>query len=455
MGPRSRQRGAFLVIAAILMAVLLGVVALGIDVGRLYALRSEMQNAVDAAALAAAAELDATAGSRDRARAAARSLLQHDSRFANVATLLGDAGLPDGAFTFYCLIGARYDPEFSTTYCADDPDGAGRYYASSDTDAHYVRVVLDPGQAASRFRLQLLFLPVLSAIGVNTQSVVSVSAGALGGRNFYTCDVPPMAICDPFEGSGTTFKAAMRPGDGIELRGSGSGQWTTGNFGFVTPPNGATGASALAELIANENGLGCSAPYIHTEPGAMAGPTTNAFNTRFDQYSGSFNNKWAQYPPAPNVVDYPHDATKRAIDDRFGNGDWDFSGYWSAAHPGVTAPSGWSNLNRPSRWQVYNHEIDNGMVPNVAPTYAGRPNASHVSAGSVKNRRLITIAIVSCTAMNLGGRSEGAIRDPDGYAKIFLYRKADGPPNLRAWGEYVEWEDAGGDKFHVDVQLYE
>jgi len=44
MPGRARQRGAFLVLAAFLMAVLLGIVALGIDVGRLYALRSEMQN---------------------------------------------------------------------------------------------------------------------------------------------------------------------------------------------------------------------------------------------------------------------------------------------------------------------------------------------------------------------------------------------------------------------------
>jgi hypothetical protein len=455
MGRRSRQRGAFLVIAAILIAVLLGMVALGIDVGRLYAMRSEMQNAVDAAALAAAAELDASPASRDRARAAARNLLQHDSRFASVAALLGDNGLPDGAFTFYCIIGAKYDPPFSTQYCSDLPDGEGRYFASSDTDAHYVRITLDPTQVAGRFRLQLLFLPVLSAVGINTQSVVSVRAGATGGRNFYTCDVPPMAICDPFEGSGSTFRDSMRVGDAIELRGSGSGQWTQGNFGFVAPPNGATGASALANLIANESGAGCSAPYITTEPGAMAGPTTNAFNTRFDQYSGSFNNSWGQNPPAPNVVDYPHDATTRPLDNRFGNGDWDFSSYWSGAHPGVTAPNSWSNLNRPSRWQVYNHEIDNALVPNVPPTYSGRPTPGHVNAGSVANRRLITIAVVSCMAMDLGGRSEGPVREPDGYAKIFLYRQADGPPNLRAWGEFVDWEEAGGDKFHVDVQLYE
>lgn len=449
-----RQRGAFLVLAAILMAALLGIAALGIDVGRVFALRSEMQNAVDAAALAAAAELDSGSNARDRARTAARQLLRHDSRFANVATLLDAEALPDSAFTFYCVIGAKYDPVFSTKYCSDLPDGSGRYFASSDADAHYIRIELDPAQVASRFRVGLIFLPVLSALGISTPTEVATQASALGGRNFYTCNVPPIAICDPFEGSGTTFKDAMHRGDGIELRGSGSGQWTQGNFGFITPPDGSSGASALGDLLAKEDGAGCSGPYITTEPGAMAGPTTTALNTRFDSYGGSFNGKWRQYPPAPNVVNYPQDATQRSLDTRFGNGDWDFSAYWNDAHPGVPAPNSWSNLNRPARWDVYNHEIDNALLPNVAPSYLGRPASTHTGPGSVKNRRLLTVAVVSCAALDLGGRSGGPVREPDGYARIFLYRRADDPPNLRAWGEYVGWESTG-DKFHVDVQLYE
>jgi hypothetical protein len=153
-------------------------------------------------------------------------------------------------------------------------------------------------------------------------------------------------------------------------------------------------------------------------------------------------------------VDYPHDATTRSIDDRFGNGDWNFDAYWSAAHPGVAAPNGWSNLNRPARWDVYNYEIDNSLVPDTAP-HLGRPTPGHVSAGSVPKRRLISVAIVSCATMGLGGSSGGPVRAPDGYAKIFYYRKADGPPNLRAWGEYVGWEEASSDTYHVDVQLYE
>lgn len=49
-----RERGAVAVMVAILLTVLLGFVALGIDVVRLYVIRNELQNAADAAALAGA-----------------------------------------------------------------------------------------------------------------------------------------------------------------------------------------------------------------------------------------------------------------------------------------------------------------------------------------------------------------------------------------------------------------
>ena len=50
-----RQHGAILVMTALFIVVLIGVAALAMDVGRLVILRSQMQNAADAAALAAAA----------------------------------------------------------------------------------------------------------------------------------------------------------------------------------------------------------------------------------------------------------------------------------------------------------------------------------------------------------------------------------------------------------------
>lgn len=67
-----RQRGAVAVTFALLLVVILGFVGLALDGGRLYVNKSELQNAADACALAAAQELApgvaATAADFERAR---------------------------------------------------------------------------------------------------------------------------------------------------------------------------------------------------------------------------------------------------------------------------------------------------------------------------------------------------------------------------------------------------
>ena len=55
--PRHRQGGAVLILVAIAAAVLIGFLGLVIDLGRLFVTKTEMQSAMDACALAAAAEL--------------------------------------------------------------------------------------------------------------------------------------------------------------------------------------------------------------------------------------------------------------------------------------------------------------------------------------------------------------------------------------------------------------
>ncbi len=50
------QRGIYLAVSSLIIVVLIGTGALAIDLGRLFLLRSQMQNAADSAALAAAGE---------------------------------------------------------------------------------------------------------------------------------------------------------------------------------------------------------------------------------------------------------------------------------------------------------------------------------------------------------------------------------------------------------------
>ena len=67
---RHRQRGAFILTAALLLLFLLGFMGIAIDFGHLFVVKTEMQTAMDSCALAAAQELDGQPTALDRARSA-------------------------------------------------------------------------------------------------------------------------------------------------------------------------------------------------------------------------------------------------------------------------------------------------------------------------------------------------------------------------------------------------
>src|SRR5271155_150431 len=71
---RPRERGFVLIVMASCMFLMLAVIGLAFDLGRVYIARNEAQVIVDAASLAAAQQIDGTAAGLDRARAAVRRL---------------------------------------------------------------------------------------------------------------------------------------------------------------------------------------------------------------------------------------------------------------------------------------------------------------------------------------------------------------------------------------------
>jgi Flp pilus assembly protein TadG len=71
---RSREDGFVLIVTCIVLAILLGLAGLGIDIGRMYVIQSELQAFSDAAALNAALQLDGTVAGIDRARKASSAL---------------------------------------------------------------------------------------------------------------------------------------------------------------------------------------------------------------------------------------------------------------------------------------------------------------------------------------------------------------------------------------------
>jgi hypothetical protein len=83
---RRAQRGAVGVMVAAMIVVILGVCGMAIDLGFMYNRRVEMQNLADAAALAAAAELDGTAAGVTKALASANTVAGN-SRYGYTQTI--------------------------------------------------------------------------------------------------------------------------------------------------------------------------------------------------------------------------------------------------------------------------------------------------------------------------------------------------------------------------------
>src|SRR5262245_5191751 len=79
--------GAVALYTALVTTAMMGAGAVAVDVGRLVVLRSQMQNAADAAALSAVTQLDGRTGSRSRATSLAQSTLQQYSGLTSAGTL--------------------------------------------------------------------------------------------------------------------------------------------------------------------------------------------------------------------------------------------------------------------------------------------------------------------------------------------------------------------------------
>ncbi len=318
---RVKQKGAVLVMTAFFIVILMGISAFALDLGRLFVLKSQMQNAVDAAALAAAAELDGQDSARERARGRARTLLNHSTRYTNDDNqeLLSETLLDDGDFIFYSAI----DPAKVT--------------ATSDADALFVQVYLDTRN------IDLFFLPVLGMINViDAPSVAGTAAVALAGISGYVCSYPPLMMCDPFEDSTIphdssgidSFEEAVTEGviemgDMFILKYQNK-SWVPGNFAFLLPGSEEDGyekgAKALGEAVANPVPQDCTAGPVHTSPGSVQSFPIYGMNTRFDEYGHNNFSPATNYAPSPVVIEYPNDAGWKDWDnggERFGDGEWD------------------------------------------------------------------------------------------------------------------------------------
>lgn len=401
-----KQHGAILALMAILIIVLIGIGALALDLGRLFVQRTELQNAADAAALAAAAELDGGSDAKDRAKAAARQLLSSDqyNRGIYFGQFTPDDDLPDDAFKFYSTISADPAPRKLPE------DGT-----ASSEEARFVEVTIDLTEKEEGEKLgeepgemvPLYFLPVLGLLpGVDADMEAGTRAVALAGVENVPCYEPSMFMCVADKND-----LQIDVGEGLRIRvhGGKASDWTAGNFGFLLPSTSKSGAPDLQHFLGNAGNEEClsGAEYV-ARTGQIAQKSKQGVNTRFDVYEGGVTP--AKYPPAPNIINYGYrDKTDPATNYRdlglgtdpdadsyrIGSGDWNRDGYWATYHSNIPydptnplldgdgnpvldgdgnpvldpiddRPPGWKTM---THWQTYLWELglDDDMLPNGSP----------------------------------------------------------------------------------------
>lgn len=473
------EEGAILVFWAMALAVILGVVALSFDFGRLASTQTELQSFADQVALAAAGELDGKTDSITRANAAAANFITGHQSYGSGSHNL--AGATDYQLTF-----------FSSLPSSDTANMTG--VAANAKAAVYVRATVVPRTVAFTFGAAFFGLTG------NTPSPNTARATAVAGFTEYACDITPMMFCIPSPSFDANNPATI--GDMIRLRSGGNGAaWGPGNFGFLMPSTlaldstgnckGVTGAGPLLRCALGAVGsITQCFPVrgVDTEPGQKVGITNDSLNTRFDMWSGAMKNEKNNpiYAPAPNVIkgiepksggacnwNTPTPTTNTAAlprDDCFpgcapyGNGTWSTGrANYVAKNYGVADP----HPAAQTRYAYYLAEIAaHGGASSTAAILSGRAETGRRMCSNQQStdpeRRVIIAAGIDCAANPISGSASGV--PVHQFVKLFITEpvvdNGGGASSLDIYGEIIGAADGtqtgsgGGALFHDVVQLY-
>ncbi len=473
----TNEDGAILIFWAMAIIIILGVVAMSFDMGRVAATQSELQSFADTAALASAGELDGKPDSITRATAAAANLIADYQSFGDGNHDLG--GALDYTISFFSTLPSS-DTTALTAGATTDPRAAA-----------YVRIAVTPHDVS--FTIGAAFLALTGNEAPDTQ----VGGTAVAGFTQYACDITPLMFCIP----SPSFQADENIGKMILLRSGGSGAaWGPGDFGFLDPNKlavdaggpcaGLNGAQLDACLIGAEGSITqCFAMRgVDTEPGQKVGIEDSSFNVRFDMYDAIMNGKRnnPNFAPAPNVIKSKvaksGTCTNRSTDDsnntmglprdtcfgnggcsRFGDGNWSAGrATYVSMNYGATDP----HPTTTTRYAYYLAEIaaagGGSSRSNIltGKDQTGRPICSN-NQSSDPDRRVVVAAGIDCTANPIRGRTTNVpVKE---FVRLFLTETvgSDGgsPAVLSLYAEVVgsaqgNHGSASTGVFHDLVQLY-
>ncbi|MCL6684504.1 pilus assembly protein TadG-related protein [Sphingomonas alba] len=454
--------GAVAPTVALSLFALIGAGGIAFDYAHLAAMDTELQQAADQAALAAATQLDRSTGAR--ARAAAVIQTPGTNRLAANITKFANDDSDSGTSVEIA----------SVTFCKTFDDGVANTATActapkDDTDSVFVVVTTELRTA------NYALTPVVAAFSG------TISATAVAGVQSSVCNIAPIFVCT----DNMDFPTDADIGKGLLMKTGSGNSWVPGNYGLLdfSANGGGGGNTGVIDALLGHGLNGCLAnDAVTTEPGNKN--VTDAINTRMDVYAGSpatknpsicvansdgtgcpaantgkdmvitltatANNSTSSTPPAAKTCPTDPKTVTPAVAfqeskspikgfnrdnchysgtcGNFGNGVWDYSGYMAANHPGVDTSSVPHAGTTPTRYEVYKWELgdstrtdpksfvttvstqrNNGRWDHTVTTQCtyNRPVFGTSNYTAQKDRRLLPVVAANCDLLN-GKGSIGA-----------------------------------------------
>jgi Flp pilus assembly protein TadG len=392
----SRQGGVVALVFALTLVAMLAAAGLVIDLGHLYVLKSELQNAADSAALGAAKEIDLSSTGITKAVTKAKAYAAQNKYDFQTALVLADS-----------------DILFSST-----PNGP--WVSSSDASASpssksFVKV--DTGTKTISTYL----------LGVLGTTSTATTASSVAGR--FVVDITPLAICarDPVNASGAltvTSAATGLPTGDKELIEYGFRRGYTydvlndppiagpadamlvnpvDTFPTACSPSNSSAAFTAPFLCQGNSAIGSSTSAVYTNTGGSVGPTEKAINSRMDSYPGGTQCLTSTAPPDTNVQEY--DSATGVY-----SGPWTYTRAVRAVVDGSGYKAG--TAFDTSNWNdLYPGGIQGNTAANKTKYPAGSTDTPYTTYTKtpthtgVAGRRIMNMALVDCTGVGSGSMS--------------------------------------------------
>ncbi|WP_332777747.1 pilus assembly protein TadG-related protein [Polaromonas sp.] len=360
-----RQRGAIAIMFGLTVAVLIGFAGLAIDLGRFFVIKAELQNAMDACALAAASQLRPGQNNPNaliKAIAYGRVFSTGGVDDPATAPLEGNiAAIKNRANFQSAVVDIAADQiTFSNTL-------AGPYETSASANFNTAAFVKCTYPLAG---LPIFFMRVLNPL-LSTQTVTAMAAATLAPSST-TCAIPVAVCLQPGSSAATNF--GLTPGQWLTIPVGPGSPYGTGNFGWIdfTPPGG--GATELADLLTGAGQCALELGDAVGQPGSISSLDV-AWNSRFGLYKPGAGNPQVT-TAVPDVTGYSYDTTT-----------------WPAganAYAGVSAGA----------FNYQDASVNNRPYQFVPPNpYTALTQAQHQSFGGT--RRVTVAPVVDCSVWNL------------------------------------------------------